>query len=946
MPRPQRTSLTKLAFLFLSGLFLSRAIDAAITPWDGSRTLIIQSVSPQFAAPGSLVTIEVRSVAAAASASSPTSVYEPMSASGPLKLQASFDGLVGDQRGLAELPGSLVVRVPGDILASSWKFSPPFYKIKKPLLVVFSSKERSDPYTDFTVQAPFLGPWAVATIGLLLFMSVALIISRRLLAWPLNKGLRNLVYIFTPSRSIARSEAREESPLPDAAPPDRLVQDCAVGECVVYVGAGLSAASGYPVWSGLVSEILEWAIEKRYVERDFGDSLRSALREGDADLVADSVVGSLQGREEVLSRHLQKLFIQDNRPLSRAHRLIREIPFGAALTTNFDELLEKNLGKERPVYTPEDTDRLREDLSGRRFFLLKLYGSLRKPSTLIVSPAQYRESIGGNRAFSQAMEGLFFSRTILFVGASLQGIEAYLGGLSFRGIARRQHYALVAVTGTAWRAKADLLSRRYGIQVIPYQPSTPSHPEVIDFLSDLRDRIRVESKSIAQRGTGPELFSGRSQVLTRVRLENVGAFEELDVELDPHWTVLLGDNGVGKSTVLEAIAAVICGKDAEPHARPLIRMGTRTARIVLSAGTREYMATLSPREGGYAEIEVTPSRPLETEGWLAIGFPPLRAVTWSRSKGPSPEGKRRPTTEDLLPLLKGGVDPRLDELKQWLVNLDYWSKNEPSGSGNRYNRLRDDFFVMANKLTQGVPLRFEKIDEFTHQVTVMTDDGSVPIEALSQGTASLIGWTGFMLQRLHEVYGQQDGDPQKRHALILIDELDAHMHPAWQQALVERLSNAFPGAQFVASTHSPLIAGSLQASSILRFHRENGRVMAERPNESVKGWRVDQILTAPLFGLHTGRESETQRLLMTYMELAGRDDLNELERSQLLETAETLNVRLPEPEERKEARTAYELLESGMRDRLRSMTLEEQEKVLNEAKVQLQEAVTGSRRPA
>lgn len=840
-------------------------------------------------------------------------------------------------------PGSLVIRVPEKLPESGWSFDWPLHRTKNPALVVFSNFESSEPFAGLTVREPLIRG---SVAGLLLLGLVAVAV---LYLWSTGAGPRAVQWVLRrraasaePRKLVGETEEKQGLPPPD--PPDGLVECCATRECVIYVGAGLSASSGYLVWRSLIGEALEWTIDNRLVEREFGEALRDTLREGDADLVADSIVGRLQGREHLLHKFLQDLYLLSDRGPSRAHRLVGQIPFCAALTTNFDELLEKTFGKDKPVYTPEDTDALREDLAARRFFLLKLYGSLRQPATLIVSPAQYRESMAGNRAFSQAMEGLFFSRTILFAGASLEGIESYLAELAFRGIARRQHYALVDVTGKAWRAKADLLSRRYGIQVIPYTPSTPAHPEVLEFLTRLRDRVKDASKRSLVRTAGPELAMGKSQALTRVRLRNIGAFEELDAELDPSWTLFLGDNGVGKSTVLKAIAAAISGKDAEPYAGTLIRSSSRTAEIVLSTGTTEYMTTLVARENGQAEIEVRPSHPLETEGWLAIGFPPLRTVTWTSSKGPGPEGKRRPTTEDLLPLLKGGVDPRLDELKQWLVNLDYWSKSEPPGPGNQYIRLRDQFFEMVRELTEGVPVRFSKVDEFSHQVTVVTDDGPVPIEALSQGTASLVGWTGFLLQRLHEVYGQQRTDPLQRHALVLLDEIDAHMHPSWQQSLVERLGKAFPAVQFIASTHSPLIAGSLPRASILRFWREEGRVLAERPPESYKGWRVDQILVN-LFGLQSGRESETQRLLVKYTELAARDDLGEDEERDLQEIAATLKVRMPNPVEREEARKSFDLMQATMREHLRTMDRDERERILTEAKVQLQEAVTGSRRP-
>jgi hypothetical protein len=80
-------------------------------------------------------------------------------------------------------------------------------------------------------------------------------------------------------------------------------------------------------------------------------------------------------------------------------------------------------------------------------------------------------------------------------------------------------------------------------------------------------------------------------------------------------------------------------------------------------------------------------------------------------------------------------DPRLDRLKQWVVNLDYRvSKGEP------VKPILDDFFAKVAILLEGVPMEFDKVDERTRQVLVRTQDGSIPIEQISQGMASLVSW--------------------------------------------------------------------------------------------------------------------------------------------------------------------------------------------------------------
>src|SRR5262249_33737724 len=162
---------------------------------------------------------------------------------------------------------------------------------------------------------------------------------------------------------------------------------------------------------------------------------------------------------------LKSVFEKEKAPTLRTYDLLREIPFSALLTTNFDDLLERTLGREVPVYTPMDVEALLGTQTTRPLYILKLYRTLAKPDSLMVEPAQYAAAVASNIPFSNYMQSLFVSRTLLFLGASLDGISTYLGGLDFRrGQMSREHYALVPVEGTAWMPKADLLQRRYGIQ--------------------------------------------------------------------------------------------------------------------------------------------------------------------------------------------------------------------------------------------------------------------------------------------------------------------------------------------------------------------------------------------------------------------------------------------------------------------------------------------------
>lgn len=700
-----------------------------------------------------------------------------------------------------------------------------------------------------------------------------------------------------------------EPKLPIPEPPDALIKACREGECVLYGGAGLSAQAGFPIWPSFVEGLTEWVITNGFVEKNFAISLQAALKQGQYDSVADNIVSTMRTREKTLNAYLQKIFLQ-SASLPSSHQLLKKMPFSAVLTTNFDSLLEDTYrSREAAVYTPKDSEQLLQCLTKRDFFLLKLYGSLDRPDTVMIAPAQYDDVIRRSLLFSQFMETLFFSRTLLFVGSSLEGIEAYLKGIAFTRQNLRKHYALVAVTGEAWQTKANPLQERYGIEVLPFSP-TEGFPEVQVFLERLEKKVRAETER-----TKDEV--GPTRALKKIVLSDIGPFEETAIEFDAHWNILLGDNGVGKSSILKAIAVAILGEDAKSYAGRLIKSGNTDGVITLVTERNTYTTKLF-RKNGEAKVESIPGRAFEAEGWLAVGFPPLRTVSWERPKAPEAEAKGRPTLDDLIPLVTGAADPRLDKLKQWIVNLDYWIKDARSRNADpgRYQRLLKEFFDVVGQLSKGLKIEFVEVKPHTNEVTIRTDDGELPLESLSQGMTSLIGWVGILLQRLYEVYGD-DEDPKQRYALVLMDEIDAHMHPSWQQSLVHELGKIFPNVQFIATTHSPLIVGGLRPEQIIRFARnDEHEVVQFVVEEEMTLGRTDQILTGDLFGLQTTftLNDELQKVMQEYHELLAKNSRNGSEEIKFQRLRESLKTRIPLAAENPPERRAMELLKALLKD--------------------------------
>jgi predicted ATPase len=723
-------------------------------------------------------------------------------------------------------------------------------------------------------------------------------------------------------------------------PPADLIDACLTGDCVLYVGAGMSASAGFPVWHEFVQRLLDWAERIGAIDAGFSDSLREAAQGGMRDLVVDSILGRLTdgGKTRELHRFLQDTFLDRSAELTSRHTALRRIGFSAALTTNFDRLLERTFEHlTNRVLTPRDTEELLDALSKEEFFLLKLYGTLDRSDTVLIAPAQYESEIEGNRAFAQFVEGLFVTRTLLFLGASLEGIMAYLEGIPFQGAGRR-HFAVVAVNGGGWQAKADQLMRRYGIQVLPY-PINADHTELQQFLDRLADEI--QQRKLAEESSEISSRRRRPAHLKTLRIQNIGPFEDLRLEMDEHWNVLVGDNGVGKSTILKAIALAVCGRAAQGYADRLIQVGKSSAEIALETSDGKRYVTKLFRTSDRTEVESLPTRPLESEGWLVVGFPPVRSVTWRPVAGPQlEEGKRRPTADDVLPLVAGEPDPRMDELKQWIISLDYWIEKAGAGNGKPksfYAGLRNELFRIMSRLTSDIHVEFDRVEPETRRVLVRTDDGLLPIEAVSQGTASLMGWVGFLVQRLYAVFSETPR-PCYEPAIVLVDEIDAHMHPEWQQRLVHRLSEEFPNIQFIVTTHSPLVVAGMPVSQVFRFDRNAaGQVVRlEIPPDMTMG-RTDQILTGRLFGLRTTLDPQTEHAIGRFRELSDRTDLNASESGELARLRRVLELRIPVPQETPAERRAQELLQALIEHQLGPAAPEVKQFVLDKARMLLDE---------
>ncbi|MCP4612053.1 MAG: AAA family ATPase [Planctomycetes bacterium] len=139
----------------------------------------------------------------------------------------------------------------------------------------------------------------------------------------------------------------------------------------------------------------------------------------------------------------------------------------------------------------------------------------------------------------------------------------------------------------------------------------------------------------------------------------------------------------------------------------------------------------------------------------------------------------------------------------------------------------------------------------------------VPFTAMSDGYRSYIGWIGDLLY--HICMGCPRGmSLMNNRGLVLIDEIDLHLHPRWQREIIPKISRQLPKLQFIMTTHSPVVAGTLHHCNTFVLKEDlKGSVIVEPLLTSVHGLNADQILLTGAFGLQSSRANEFMDKIQT-----------------------------------------------------------------------------------
>lgn len=318
---------------------------------------------------------------------------------------------------------------------------------------------------------------------------------------------------------------------------------------------------------------------------------------------------------------------------------------------------------------------------------------------------------------------------------------------------------------------------------------------------------------------------------------------ERQFALSERFTVVAGVNGRGKSSLLDGLALLmarllraleISAGNGRTIAASDVHSGQTEAKLGIQANcagipvtfdvtyrpeTRKVRARGLPNAAVREQIRRNYGDPTRENDQAPI------AVYYTTDRA----GYRLPRTLPTNPpsgqrlAHHGALSNRMVDYRDFMARYRMWVAQQNSPQLTAFNRVLRCFLDgFAEVAVEERPLR----------LTVRKADARLSLQQLSDGERAFIAVLGDLVRRL-ALANPELTNPLDGHGVVLIDELELHLHPRWQREIVEKLRTSFPNIQFIATTHSPFIIQSLRPGELITLDPEEFGEYANRSVEDI-----------------------------------------------------------------------------------------------------------------
>jgi predicted ATP-binding protein involved in virulence len=337
-----------------------------------------------------------------------------------------------------------------------------------------------------------------------------------------------------------------------------------------------------------------------------------------------------------------------------------------------------------------------------------------------------------------------------------------------------------------------------------------------------------------------------------LKIENVGGISSLKLDsFDPKLNIICGENGIGKTNILDSIASLFSGY--EPISIS-VKSGFDQGCIKSSVDGKVISRPIKKKYTNLTYTKWECVNDDENANFNLLYLKVNRVFKYRResSINSDPDVTHR-TSENAE-----GLDN--DDIKQWFISRYLHGAHVNNLTDVQQENIKlaiSCFSLLDNKVT------FYKTTT-QNEIIVKTPTGEIYFELLSSGFRSILFILLGIIKEIEYRFQNNNVLASDFNGIILIDEIELHLHPEWQGKVCSVLTKTFPKAQFIISTHSPHVIQTAEANEVIALSGENGHLEKRTIDIApygFKGWTVEEILT-DVMGMKDVR-TETYREVYT-----------------------------------------------------------------------------------
>lgn len=325
--------------------------------------------------------------------------------------------------------------------------------------------------------------------------------------------------------------------------------------------------------------------------------------------------------------------------------------------------------------------------------------------------------------------------------------------------------------------------------------------------------------------------------IEKICINGVGGIKHLELNFNKGMNIICGTNGIGKTTILECISHLFIQTSTSQLKRNVSSVkGSVEAELEIYGQNRSYSYEIKDfepdKQDFVSTIEIERSRDI-------IVFNPIRSFDYIKLESIS----RDPERDDYKTMNIAYQGVSAEDIKNWFVQRYMWSAHKNSLNKEQIHNLqcsKETFSILDKEVT------FSNIKPDTFDILLNTKQGEIFFEYLSSGYKSCVYILLGIIKEIEYRYKNPYIKVQDFNGIILIDEIDVHLHPQWQARLVNALKELLPNAQIIATTHSPSIIQTAETNEIIALYfDENNDICIkelEQKEYGYQGWTIEEIL--------------------------------------------------------------------------------------------------------